>query len=93
MGLNTFQCRLKDWRIENGMSQEFLAELLKVSTRTLQNWEAGSALPSVLSLVALADLMGVSLDFLYGRNAEVSSVTAFSPRTTPWKSSGQHTCF
>ena len=59
--------RIRDWRIESEMSQEKLAELIGVSTRTLQAWEAGDGYPRLPMLISLADVMGVSIDYLTGR--------------------------
>ncbi|MEG1640519.1 MAG: helix-turn-helix transcriptional regulator [Ruthenibacterium sp.] len=62
-----FGTKLRDWRIENEMTQERLAELLQLSTRTVQLWESGRGLPGIYALLDTADVMGVSIDWLLDR--------------------------
>ena len=47
-----------------GMSQEELAEELGVSRQAVSKWETGEALPEITKLKALADIFGVTTDFL-----------------------------
>ncbi|MBQ6600480.1 MAG: helix-turn-helix transcriptional regulator [Clostridia bacterium] len=47
-----------------GMSQEELAEKVGVSRQAVSKWETGEALPEITKLKALADLFGVTTDFL-----------------------------
>jgi len=54
--------RLRDIRMEQGMSQEALAEKLNVSRQTISKWENGSARPSADNLAALSDLFGLPVD-------------------------------
>jgi DNA-binding transcriptional regulator YiaG len=44
---------LADWRRRNKLSQSQAALKLKISRRTLQEWEQGRATPRHLALVAL----------------------------------------
>ncbi len=58
--------RLKNLRIENGLSQEKLAEKLLVSRQAVSKWENGEALPDMENMIALARLYNTSLDELVG---------------------------
>ncbi len=47
-----------------GLSQEALAERLGVSRQAVSKWETGEALPETNKLAALAERLGVSVDWL-----------------------------
>ncbi len=47
---------LKERRIRNNMTQEFVAEQLGVSRQAVSKWENGSAEPSTTNLIAIAKL-------------------------------------
>ena len=58
---------LKCLRKDKGLSQEQLAELFHVSSRTISRWETGSNLPDVDTLLKLADFYDADiLDILAG---------------------------
>ena len=46
---------LKELRKEKGLTQEQLAEVLNVSSRTVSRWETGSNMPDISILVEIAD--------------------------------------
>jgi transcriptional regulator with XRE-family HTH domain len=50
------------------MTQRQLAEALRVTVRTITNYENGSREPNIATLIALADYFDVSLDYLVGRS-------------------------
>lgn len=54
-------------RKEKGMTQEELAALLGVSGQAVSKWESGICCPDIGLLPALADIFGVTLDKLMGR--------------------------
>lgn len=56
--------RLKQARIQSGMTQEQVAEKVMVSRVTLSHWENGKTLPDIASLISLSDLYQISLDEL-----------------------------
>lgn len=58
--------KLKQLRIDNGLSQERLAEQLHVSRQAVSKWETGEALPDMENMIALARLYNTSLDELAG---------------------------
>lgn len=54
-------------RKKHGLSQEAVAEAIQIKARTYQNYEYGSRVPPLSTLIALADLYNISLDALVGR--------------------------
>lgn len=56
--------KLKNARIEAGLTQEKAAEKINVSRQTISNWENGKSYPDIISVIALSDLYSVSLDEL-----------------------------
>lgn len=59
--------RLKELRKEHRYTQEFLADYLNVTRPAIGNYEKGINEPPLQTLVKLADLYQVSLDWLAGR--------------------------
>lgn len=55
-------------RLSNGLSQQQLAERANVAEITIQNYESGRSNPVPTRLLAIADVLGVSLDTLVGRD-------------------------
>lgn len=72
----SFEERLLEIRKSRGMSQEALAEKVGVSRQAVSKWETGEALPDYAKLIALADALEVSLDYLCGREPRVETVPA-----------------
>lgn len=60
--------RFAQLRTEAGFSQTALAKKMGVSRSTVAMWETGGATPTADMLFSLADLYGVSLDYLLGRS-------------------------
>lgn len=65
-------------RLSNGLTQQQLAERANVAEITIQNYESGRSNPVPTRLLAIADVLGVSLDTLVGRDEN-----AFSPDFDP----------
>lgn len=63
-------------RRERGMTQEALAEVIGVSPQTISKWENSTTYPDVALLPVLADVFGVTIDALYGREDSTRTVTA-----------------
>ena len=53
-------------RRERGMTQKELAEQLNISDKTVSRWESSVQLPEASLLPSLAQILGVSIDSLYG---------------------------
>ena len=57
-------------RKKNGLSQEDLAEQIKVARQTISNWELGETSPNTEQLVLLAKAFNISVDELIGYKAK-----------------------
>ncbi len=49
-------------RKAKGMTQQEVADLLGISNKTLSSWESGRSYPDILTLPALAEIYGVTVD-------------------------------
>lgn len=58
----------KKCRVATKMSQKEVASVLNVVPSTLSKWETGVATPDQTILPKIADLYGVSVDYLLGRD-------------------------
>ena len=65
--MTIFPERLKQLRQKKGLTQKDIADLVHVNRVTYTNWEKGKREPSFENLIKLADLLEVSLDWLFGR--------------------------
>ena len=64
MSMN-IQKTITDLRKEKGYTQEKLAEMLGVTTAAVSKWECGNSYPDITLLPQLAEIFGVSLDYLF----------------------------
>ena len=71
--------RLKELRLERGLSQKDVADALACSITVYSRYETGSREPSIDVLVRLADFYGVTLDELVGRTPMPIIVTEGNP--------------
>lgn len=62
-----FSQRLKEARIKAGMSRVDAADALCTFVETVWRWETGKRCPQIYYIDAMADLYGVSIDWLCGR--------------------------
>lgn len=60
----TFGERLKKLRIEKGLSQQELADILKINRATLGNWEIDRTSPGYSTLCKIAKYFNVTIDYL-----------------------------
>lgn len=65
--MTIFTERLKELRLKKGLTQTELGKKVGVKQNTFTNWENGKREPSFENLIKLADLLEVSLDWLFGR--------------------------
>ena len=69
-----FKDKLKQYRTENNISQEDLANKLFISRTLISKWENGVIYPSYSNMEKLAEIMGVSIDYLLS-NEETKQIT------------------
>ena len=58
---------LKDLRRKKGLTQADLAVKLGVTQSLVAMWERGAVMPSAAKLPEIADMLGGTIDQLYGR--------------------------
>lgn len=63
---NKFGIVLKQLRIEKGISQRRLGEIMGVSNQTVSTWETGFREPDFNTLIKIAEYFNVSVGFLLG---------------------------
>ena len=56
--------RIVELRKKKGWSQEELAEMIDVTRQSVSKWESGQSLPDLDKILKLADIFGVSTDYL-----------------------------
>lgn len=65
---------LKYLRKRNGLTQEQLAEKLKISRQAIAKWESGENTPDLTNCLALAKIFGVTLDDLVQYDAQAQGM-------------------
>ena len=70
--------RIRELRAEKNITQLRLSLELEVSQETVSAYENGKHLPSLKSLIKMADIFHVSTDYLIGRS-DVRKPSATSP--------------
>ena len=65
--------KLKEERMRNQWTQDYVATQLKVSRSTISSWETGRTYPDLDSLVSLSDLYEVSLDILLREDKQMTN--------------------
>jgi len=71
--------KISCYRKKCGLSQEALSEKIGVSRQAVSKWETGDALPEVTKLKALAELFGVTVDFLLSEDETEYKVPTEEP--------------
>jgi transcriptional regulator with XRE-family HTH domain len=70
--MSTLGTKIKELRFRNEMTQEELAQKLKIKRPTLANWETDRATPDYAKIKEMARIFGVSVDYLLGQTNQVS---------------------
>lgn len=70
MTINSFPTRLKELREKHHLSRAALGELCGIGKNAIGQYERQEKIPSLETLLALADYFQVSLDYLVGRQKE-----------------------
>lgn len=64
--MKVFAERLKELRLERGLSLKQLAKEIKVTDIAISRWERQLRLPNIENLTNLAKFFGVTTDYLVG---------------------------
>lgn len=75
---------IRDARIRAGYSQKQVALELKVSAPTVSEWENGKKNPISRNLEKMSDMFNVSIDYLLGRDDQISNVPSPSVPGAKW---------
>ena len=70
-------------RKSRGLSQERLAERMKISRGACGHWERGKALPSTEHLTELSSILNVRLEWLISGNGEMQANHQVSEASAP----------
>ena len=62
-----FNKRLKDLRLEMGLTQSALAQKIGATQRQISFWESGQIEPNIFWLIKIADFFDIQIDYLVGR--------------------------
>ncbi len=69
-----------------GLTQEALAQSLGVTNQAVSKWESGQSCPDIALLPSLADIFGITIDQLFGREPKALDFPA-QPEL-PWPDDG-----
>ena len=69
-----------------GLTQEGLAQKLGVTNQAVSKWESGQSCPDLALLPRIADLFGITIEELFGREPKAVSFPAQPP--FPWPDDG-----
>ncbi len=67
--------QIKKYRNERGLTQEQLGLAVGVTTQAVSKWERGGSIPDAEILPELSQILGVSIDALFGREEQSIAVT------------------
>lgn len=59
--------KIKEYRLRKELTQQQLADRVGVDQSAVARWEKGTADPTVINLVTLAEILDCSTDALLGR--------------------------
>lgn len=68
-----FNKRLRELRMEHHFTQQHMADTLGITLNAYQKYEQAERSPSLDCLVAIADILNVSLDYLLCRDDFIKS--------------------
>lgn len=62
---NTVQIKLSACRVNAEKTQKEWADLLNVTTTTINNWESGKTKPNAVQLMEISRLSNIPMDFIF----------------------------
>lgn len=75
--------RILKYRKNLGITQEMLAQQLEVTNQAVSKWEADQCCPDIMLLPKLADIFGITIDQLFGREPKPQTETVI--HDLPWE--------
>ena len=75
---------LKDIRQQNHLTQETLAERLKVSRSAIARWESGKGIPDIGNLIAISREFDISLDTLIKKDGRLEKKVIEDSKAKKW---------
>lgn len=66
--MNKFKERLRESRKQEGITQKVLAQSIGRTEDCIHDWENGRSEPSIDDIIAIAQFLKVSTDFLLGND-------------------------
>lgn len=82
----TISEQIQYYRKNLGLTQEQLAERLGVTNQAVSKWETEQSYPDIQLLPELAELFGITLDQLFGRETDTPPVPV--QEELPWEDDG-----
>ena len=64
--MNKFAERLRELRVDKGLSQDDLAKATGISQDAISRWELKQRTATIDNVITLAKFFGVSIDYLVG---------------------------
>ena len=68
MSRKVYLARLRELREDRGVGIDEMVKVLDVSLETYKSYETGATNPPFAKIVKIADMFGVSIDYLIGRD-------------------------
>lgn len=68
-----YNLKLRELREAKGLNQRRVAAELGITPSAVAQWELGQKNPTMRNLIALADLLGCTIDQLLGRDGQTSA--------------------
>lgn len=80
MSTKAFGYRLASLRAERGLTGKQLGEMIGADKTIIAQWESGKCYPNNERLIKLADIFGVTIDYLMGRTDSKQSINVLTAK-------------
>ena len=82
--MSSLGSRIKQMRVEKGLTQDFIAGQLGMGRSNMGHIENGRTIPSSEALDKIADILNTTTDYLLGRTDESSKGTVVTESKSPY---------
>lgn len=72
------------YRKKQGLTQEQLAQALGVTNQSVSKWESGQCCPDISLIPQLADIFGITIDELFGKELSKTESPSVLPVDVDW---------